>query len=346
MSSLRTSARTSGSVDRENPSPPPPLVLAETYALVDAYLFGLCMWRVRRRGAAPPPAPDATVDIFVTTYNEPVEMVMATATAARDARFPHETWILDDGSRPELAAAAAAAGVGYLTRSDDWVDRPRHAKAGNLNNALFRTTGEFLLVLDADQVPDPAIIEHTLGWFTDPAVALVQSPQWFTNVTGSDPLGSQAPLFYGPIQQGKDGWESAFFCGSNALLRREALMQLGIVGYVRAVEAAVDDTLRAASRLLRRAARGRGPDAAVAAGVAGAVTRRRWTRSWPSGVGWWRCGCPKSSTSRGGEKQPRTNGVSWGRGPGRWWPRRSRGAIRPTGSFQRKSNDSLRSCRS
>jgi len=250
-------------------------VLAETYALVDAYLFGLCMWRVRRRGAAPPPAPDATVDIFVTTYNEPVEMVMATATAARDARFPHETWILDDGSRPELAAAAAAAGVGYLTRSDDWVDRPRHAKAGNLNNALFRTTGEFLLVLDADQVPDPAILEHTLGWFTDPAVALVQSPQWFTNVTGSDPLGSQAPLFYGPIQQGKDGWESAFFCGSNALLRREALMQLGIVGYVRAVEAAVDDTLRAASRLLRRAARGRGPDAAVAAGVAGAVTTAR-----------------------------------------------------------------------
>ena len=61
----------------------------------------------------------------------------------------------------------------------------------------------------------------------------MQTPQWFSNVTDSDPLGSQAPLFYGPIQQGKDGWNAAFFCGSNAVLRREALMQLGIVGYVR-----------------------------------------------------------------------------------------------------------------
>ena len=44
----------------------------------------------------------------------------------------------------------------------------------------------------------------------------------------ADPLGSQAPLFYGPIQQAKDGWNAAFFCGSNAVLRREALMQLGV----------------------------------------------------------------------------------------------------------------------
>ncbi len=53
-------------------------------------------------------------------------------------------------------------------------------------------------------------------------MALVQTPQYFVNVPPSDPLGSQAPLFYGPIQQGKDGWNAAFFCGSNAVLRREA----------------------------------------------------------------------------------------------------------------------------
>ena len=51
-----------------------------------------------------------------------------------------------------------------------------------------------------------------------------------------DPFGSQAPLFYGPIQQGKDGWNAAFFCGSNAVLRREALMQLGVRHYVRELE--------------------------------------------------------------------------------------------------------------
>lgn len=232
-----------------------PLVLAETYALIDAYLFGLTVWRIKRRGAAPEPTGEETVDVFITTYNEPVELVAATARAATRIRFPHETWILDDGDRPEMRAAAAELGVGYITRTEDWADRPRHAKAGNLNNALFATQGEFMLILDADQIPEPQILDHTLGWFQDPEVGLVQTPQFFTNVTESDPLGSQAPLFYGPIQQGKDGWNAAFFCGSNALLRREALMQLGIVGYVREVEYAVADALRTASRLLAKAER-------------------------------------------------------------------------------------------
>jgi cellulose synthase (UDP-forming) len=232
-----------------------PLVLAETYALVDAYLFGLTMWRVKERGQAPPPPPGATVDVFITTYNEPVEMVLETALAAQRIRHPHTTWVLDDGARPELREVVEAHGIGYLTRSDDWTDRPRHAKAGNLNNALFLTEGEFMLVLDADQVPDRLILDRTLGWFTDPRVALVQTPQWFNNVTDADPLGSQAPLFYGPIQQGKDGWNAAFFCGSNAVLRREALMQLGIVGYVRETETAVREALATGDRVLARALR-------------------------------------------------------------------------------------------
>ncbi|KAE8764936.1 glycosyltransferase [Georgenia thermotolerans] len=232
-----------------------PLVVAETYALVDAYLFGLTVWRSKRRGEPPRPDPGATVDVLITTYNEPVDLVAATAAAARRITHPHTTWILDDGARPEMAAAAERLGVGYITRTEGWTNRPRHAKAGNLNNALFATEGEFLLILDADQVPDPRILDRTLGYFTDPDVALVQTPQWFTNVEDADPLGSQAPLFYGPIQQGKDGWNAAFFCGSNAVLRREALMQLGVVGYVREVEAGVRAALRAAGRILRRAAR-------------------------------------------------------------------------------------------
>ncbi|MCW2865948.1 MAG: cellulose synthase [Marmoricola sp.] len=256
-----------------------PLVVAETYSLVDAYLFGATMWRVRERGAAPPPPPGATVDVFITTYNEPVTMVAATAAAARDIAHPHSTWVLDDGDRPEMRQECERLGVGYLRRSEDWTDRPRHAKAGNLNNALLMTQGEFLLVLDADQVPDPAILDRTLGWFTDPEVALVQTPQYFTNVTGSDPLGSQAPLFYGPIQQGKDGWNAAFFCGSNAVLRREALMQLGIVGYVRQVDEAVRAALRASGRILdraaRRAARHDPATAATLREVRAGVTRAR-----------------------------------------------------------------------
>jgi cellulose synthase (UDP-forming) len=244
-----------------------PLILAETYSFIDACLFGLTMWRMRERGPAPDPSPDATVDVFITTYNEPVDLVMATAIGARDIRWPHSTWVLDDGAREEMRVAAEEAGIGYLTRSPDWADKPRHAKAGNLNNALFSTEGEFLLILDADQVPSPDILHRTLGWFDDESVALVQTPQWFHNVDEADVLGSQAPLFYGPIQQGKDGWNAAFFCGSNAVLRREALMQIGVAGYVREVERAVRDALRAARSMLassRRAAQQQGPQVVAA----------------------------------------------------------------------------------
>lgn len=243
-----------------------PLVLAETYSLVDVSLFGLTMWRARRRPDPPEPAPGTTVDVFITTYDEPVDLVMRTALAARQIRHPHRTWVLDDGARPALRDAALAARVGYLTRSADWQGRPRHAKAGNLNNALMATDGELILVLDADQVPDPAILDRTVGYFTDPRVALVQTPQVFDNVPVSDPLGSQAPLFYGPIMQGKDGWNAAFFCGSNAVLRRDALMQLGLVGYVDASRRAVRRALRTARTVLRRA--GRGADPAVATALA------------------------------------------------------------------------------
>ncbi|SMH43493.1 cellulose synthase (UDP-forming) [Rathayibacter oskolensis] len=230
-----------------------PLVAAETYSLIDVCLFGMTMWRARGRPAPPAPPEDATVDIFITTYNEPIELVMTTALAAQRVRFPHATWVLDDGDRAEMRAAAEAAGLGYITRSADWKDRPRHAKAGNLNNALEQTTGEYLLILDADQIPRPEILDNTLGYFRDDAVALVQTPQVFSNVATGDPLGSQAPLFYGPIQQGKDGWNAAFFCGSNAVLRREALMQLGIAGYVRELDRSIASALRTAARAVSKA---------------------------------------------------------------------------------------------
>jgi cellulose synthase (UDP-forming) len=230
-----------------------PLVLAETYSLVDSLLFGLTMWRVRRRGEPEPPPPGATVDVFITTYNEPLELVQKTALAALAIRHPHETWLLDDGNRPELGEWAEANGVGWIRRSGDWVDRPRHAKAGNINNALMATEGEFLLILDADQVPEPTILDRTLGYFRDDLVALVQTPQVFVNVPDHDPLGSQAPLFYGPIQQGKDGWNAAFFCGSNAVIRREALMQLGVSRYVGEIEISVNRALRTSRAVLARA---------------------------------------------------------------------------------------------
>ncbi|WP_370189060.1 glycosyltransferase [Aeromicrobium sp.] len=233
-----------------------PLVIAETYSVIDSLLFGMTMWRSKRRPAPPDAPPDATVDVFITTYNEPLDLVQRTALAAAEIRHPHQTWILDDGNRPELAAWAEQHGIGCLHRTADWVDRPRHAKAGNINNALMATEGEFILILDADQVPTPDILDRVLGYFDDPRMALVQTPQYFVNVDEADVLGSQAPLFYGPIQQGKDGWNAAFFCGSNAVIRREALMQLGVSRYADELERSVRTALRTARKIVDRARSG------------------------------------------------------------------------------------------
>ena len=237
-----------------------PLVLAETYSLIDSLLFGMTMWRLKDRGEPPTAPPGLAVDVLIATYNEPIDLVMRTARAAKDITYPHETWVLDDGDRPEMRAAAEAEGIGWITRSSDWAGKARHAKAGNLNNALLQTEGEFLLILDADQVPKPEILDRTLGFFADPQMALVQTPQVFVNVPDDDPLGSQAPLFYGPIQQGKDGWNAAFFCGSNAVIRREALMQLGVARYAGEVQQGVRRALRASRSVLRRARKDLGPD--------------------------------------------------------------------------------------
>lgn len=237
-----------------------PLVCAETYNLIDVFFFGFTIWRTGPKHTVHSPADGLSVDVFITTYNEPIGLVIATAKAAKEIRYPHLTWILDDGARDEMHKAAEELGVGYIKRGANWQNQPLHAKAGNLNNALMSTSGEFMLILDADQVPYPEILDHTLYYFEDPKVALVQTPQWFGNVSPYDPLGSQAPLFYGPIQQGKNAWNAAFFCGSNAILRREALMQLGLKRYVTELEIAVKEALRTADRILVRTQRSAAAD--------------------------------------------------------------------------------------
>lgn len=231
------------------------LLAAETYSYLDAWLFGLGVWRLKIRPAPPPPVPGATVDVFITCYNEPVELVRETAEAARDIQWPHRTFILDDGRSPAMQAMAVEIGVEYIVRSNVWQGKDRHAKAGNLVNAMGQTTGEFILILDADQVPDPRILTHTLGYFRDPQIAFVQTPQWFHNTPKGNPFGTDAPLFYGPIQQSKDGWNAAYFCGSNAILRREALMNIGIRYYVRDQVRQIRTALQTADRLLKQAGR-------------------------------------------------------------------------------------------
>ena len=133
----------------------------------------------------------------------------------------------------------------YIARPKP-TDRPHHAKAGNINYALFsgQTKGEFILTLDADHVPKPEFLQRVLpyffkydlhkGTYERNNIAFVQTPQRFHNLPSDDPFCHQASLFYGPIQQGKDGSNSAFYTGTNAVLRREALIATGLQNFSQA----------------------------------------------------------------------------------------------------------------
>ena len=202
---------------------------AELFGFATTLLHFFMTWRLTVR-VAPPPAAGLTVDIFIPTLNESVDIVRRTLLAARNIDYPHATWLLDDGDRPEMAQLAAQLGVRYVARRDNL-----HAKAGNLNNALRLSTAEFVAIFDADHAPKRNCLDETLGFFRDPKMAFVQTPQDFFNLDsyqhrrkrGDRRVWTEQSLFFRVIQRGKDAWNAAFFCGSCAVLRRSALDRVG-----------------------------------------------------------------------------------------------------------------------
>ncbi|MGH2956939.1 MAG: glycosyl hydrolase family 8 [Solirubrobacterales bacterium] len=202
------------------------LVGAEAFNLTQAIGFWWTCSHQRMRHGRAPADPDVAVDVMVPVYDEPVEVVEPTVAAAVRLRGNDvRVWLLDDGRRAEMAALAERYGAGYMTRSGN-----EGAKAGNLNNALGRTSAPYVAVLDCDHVPRPEFLERTLGHLETSGVAFVQTPQYYSNA-GASPVAAAAAaqqnLFFGPIARGKDGLDAIFCCGTNVAFRREALEEVG-----------------------------------------------------------------------------------------------------------------------
>jgi cellulose synthase (UDP-forming) len=204
------------------------LLAAEIFGWLSLAFFVFLAWSAPR-STRPPLGVLPSIDVFVCTYDEPMSVVESTLVGCRAITVPHETYLLDDGNRLEMAELAARLGAHSVTRPDN-----SHAKAGNVNHALGVTGGELILMLDADHVPFPEIVEATAGYFEDPEVALVQTPHDFSNrdsVQHSRLARHEQTLFYSVIAPGKDRHNAMFWCGSATLLRRAALTQVGGVRY-------------------------------------------------------------------------------------------------------------------
>lgn len=247
---------------------------AETLFFLGTVIFFFDIWdegdtpRHPASALAAPPGADrdhVSVDIFITTFDEDLEVVAPSIEAAKAVRLPENVrariWLLDDGNREAFRRAAEAAGIGYITRQDNL-----GFKAGNLRNALYQTEGDFLVICDADTRLFPSFLENTLGYFADPQVAWVQTPHWFYDIPegedwaeiaarltglapqrwpcrlfaaaartvtgkarfGADPFLSDPALFFDVIQRRRNRNGASFCCGAGSIHRREAIFETAL----------------------------------------------------------------------------------------------------------------------
>ncbi|MGJ4882915.1 glycosyltransferase family 2 protein [Bradyrhizobium sp. HKCCYLRH1065] len=195
------------------------------------------------------------VDVFICTYDEPMEIVERSILAALALDYPNKTvWVLDDTRRDRLRAFCDEVGARHLTRPDN-----KGAKAGNLNNALAATAqlsnAPVILVLDADFAPRRDFLQRTVGLLlSEPDIAVVQTPQFYYNpdpiqhnLLASSHWVDDQRFFFDVFQPAKDAWGCAFCVGTSFVVRRERLMEIG--GFP---HAAISEDLNLTYTLLKR----------------------------------------------------------------------------------------------
>lgn len=258
-----------------------PLVVAESCAFFGMVLFVFNLWKDDPIEIISPPVtlrdiaadhPEGerplSVDIMFATYNEDPELVRLGIQDAKTITYPHEInihiHVLDDGRRDEMRKVCLEEGTNYISRTTN-----EGFKAGNLRHAMERTSGDLLIICDADTRPFPTILENTLGYFKDPKMAWVQTPQWFYDLPegetldatmtrqfgpwggslgraiqkvvgpvklGADPFVSDPKMFYDIIQRRRNWANASFCCGAGSIHRREAVMEAALRSFGQKVE--------------------------------------------------------------------------------------------------------------
>jgi cellulose synthase (UDP-forming) len=176
---------------------------------------------------------NAVVDVFIPYAGENTAVLENTFRHIRELTWdgPVHTWLLDDsrhGGIP-LRQLASEHGVFYLRRPN----RGEFKKAGNLNHAADQTFGDFILVFDVDFVPSPDFLAHTMPYFEDPDVGIVQTAQYFSVSRRGTAnwmarlAGIVQGMFYCWSQPGQQSLDSAMCVGTNVLYRRTALEKAG-----------------------------------------------------------------------------------------------------------------------
>ncbi len=203
--------------------------VADVLCAIQGCFFIWTSWDVRRREPAPADY-RPTVDVFLPVYTEPAEMIELTVIGAIGIAYPHRTFLLDDGRRPELREIAERHGAIYVTRPDN-----KGAKAGNMNHALKLSTAEVVAVFDADHIPKRESLDMLVGHLKDPRVAVSHAPQMYYNedgflyrdvVVGCGRWHEQAH-FMNVVQSNRDLFGGSTCVGTGCAYSRKALDAIG-----------------------------------------------------------------------------------------------------------------------
>lgn len=174
------------------------------------------------------------IDVFVATYNEPSDLLYKTINGCLNMDYPDKSlfhiYICDDGNRAEVKALAKKMGVNYITREER-----EHAKAGNLNNALSKTSSPLIVTFDADMIPMSDFLMTCVPYFYgDEKIGFIQLPQSFYNpdlfqynLYSENRIPNEQDYFYRDIQVAKNKTNSVIYGGSNTVLARQALEEIG-----------------------------------------------------------------------------------------------------------------------
>ncbi len=170
-----------------------------------------------------------SVDIFIPIYSEPLDILEKTVVAALNMDYPNKTvYVCDDSHKDEVRELTQKLGAVYIKGPK------KHAKAGNLNNAMTKSQGELIVVFDTDHIPLNNFLKETVAHFSNEKLGILQTPHHFFNqdifqrcLKLPEMVPNEADQFNHGVQSARDAWGGSFFVGSGAVFRRKAMEEIG-----------------------------------------------------------------------------------------------------------------------
>ncbi|CAA6811954.1 MAG: Cellulose synthase (UDP-forming) (EC [uncultured Sulfurovum sp.] len=265
-----------------------PLAFAESMMFIGTILVVVNFWKVNdtKKQLAPKTMDDVVeedqisiyrdkkikIDVYIPVFNEDPALVRETIWAAKKVK-KLDTWdvcyyLLDDSGNDEMTKMAKEEGVPQVLRTSS-----KGRKAGAITNAMDESLGDFIVIIDSDTRLFPNILLNTMGYFKDDAVAWVQTPQWFCDLSegknledswhdkygtvakksanffqkffgkvkvGEDVFANDPAMFFDVIQRRRNNYNASFCCGATSIHRTSALRRVAISRWVDRVLEAKD----------------------------------------------------------------------------------------------------------